>query len=366
MNNLLYRTILLFTIVILFLVVLHSCNNNPTAQPNQVIYSSSKEPAMTTVVYPSLQLSANGSTALLDKLQEGFQVYSVPELQLRLGEVSYTDLVKVVLSSSGTSLGVQTTADELILLSDTHRPKYPLPRKRKFIRSLAISDSGDKLAILSVDQPQSNSTNQDKGILEIWSLSGSDAKKERSRDRPLATIKLPLLDSSVVTANGTFSTFAVHSTSTLGNRQFMGVYRYDLAKGELLPLWEEQGVSLKRISVALFNDWVWAVQANEIAGWYQGNFAVEIPAKLREHLIYSPTGSHLLTFRGEETLNVTTQKMLFRLFDLVSLKEIKRATHIIQNYNNTSFALSKDLSLLELSVTRDLKIERKELEWSPL
>jgi hypothetical protein len=106
------------------------------------------------------------------------------------------------------------------------------------------------------------------------------------------------------------------------------------------------------------------VQANAIAGWHQEKPPVELPATLREHLIYSPTGSHLLMYRGEETINVTSQKMLFRLFDLTSLKEIKRATHVIQNYNNANFALTKDLSLLELRATRDGNLAVEELEWS--
>ena len=318
---------------------------------------------MTTVVYPRLQLTANGSTALLDNPTVGFQIYSVPELQSRFGEVPYADLFKVVLSSSGTAVGVQTTANELMLLSSAGHPKYPLPRKREVIRSLGISDAGDKLAVLDVEPSQTTSTDQDNGILEIWSLPVGNSPPDLA-NRPLASIRLPLLDSSVVTANGAFSTFAVRSTDTLGNHQFMGVYHYDSAKGELLPLWQEQGASLKPVSVALYNDWIWVVQANAIAGWHQDNPPVELPATLREHLIYSPTGSHLLAYRGEETINVTSQKMLFRLFDLTSLQEIKRATQVIQNYNNANFALTKNLSLLELRATRDGNLAIEELQWS--
>lgn len=318
---------------------------------------------MTTVVYPSLQLTANGSTALLDNAKVGFQIYSLPELESRFGEIPYTDLVKVILSSSGTGVGVQTTENELMLLSSTQRPTYPLPRKQEVIRSLAISDAGDKLAILAVEPSQTTSTHQDNGVLEIWSLPLSNAQPDLG-NRPLVSIRLPLLDSSVVTANGEFSTFAVRSVDTLGSHQFLGVYHYDSGKAELQTLWQEQGASLKRVSVTLYKDWVWAVQANAIAGWHQHNPPVELPATLREHLIYSPTGSHLLTYRGEETINVTSQKMLFRLFDLTSLKEIKRATHVIQNYNNANFALTKDLSLLELRATRDGNVALEELQWS--
>lgn len=338
------------------MVGVHSCTSLLPESSQTAHLPSSKAPNMVKVIYPRLRLVANGSIVLLDKVDQGFQVYSVPDLTLRFSNDSYQDIVSVLLSNSGQSVGVHTTTNELLLLTSSQDTKYKLPRNREFIRSLAISDGGDKLAVLAVDNPANASNNvQENGVLEIWSLPLGA--------RPLASIKLPVLDSGALTANGAFSSFAVQSTASVGNRQFMGVYQYTQTTGTLSPQWTEPGDSPKRLAVALHDDWVWAVQADALVGWHHNTTPIELPGTLGEHLVYSPSGSHLLAYRGEETINVTSQKMLFRLFDLSSLKEVKRATHIIDDRSNAHFVVSKDLSLLELRVNRDGEIKIKELGW---
>jgi hypothetical protein len=347
------------------MIAVHSCvatqrlvdRNGPLTQSTQSTHlASSQEPNMVKVIYPSLRLVANGSTVLLDKVNQGFQVYSVPDLTLRLSKDSYQDIVSVVLSNSGQSVGVHTTANELVLLTSAQRNKYKLPRNREFIRSLAISDVGDRLAILAVDNSANASSNdQENGVLEIWSLPLGD--------RPLAAIKLPVFDSAAVTANGAFSSFAVQSTGSIGSQQFIGVYQYTQTTGTLSAKWTESGDSSKSIAVALYKDWVWAVQAKSLVGWHQNAAPIELPGTPREHLIYSPTGSHLLAYRGEESINLTSEKTLFRLFDLSLLKEVKQTTHVIEDRQNAQFVLSKDLSLIELRANRDGKIQMKELGW---
>jgi hypothetical protein len=309
---------------------------------------------MSKVIYPSLSLAANGSTVLLDSVDRGFQVYSVPDLAVRSSNDSDRDIVSVVLSNSGKSIGVQTIANELLMLTSARNSKYKLPRNKSFIRSLAISDVGDKLAILAVDHsPNTSDRVRENGVLEIWSLPLGD--------RPLAAIELPVFDYGMLTANGTFSSFAVRSTASIGNKQFVGVYQY--TQGKLSPKWTESGDSIKSIAVSLHQDWVWAVQADNLVGWHQTTAPIKLPGTAREHIIYSPTGTHLLAYRGEETINVTSQKTLFRLFDLSSLKEVKQTNHTIEDISNAQFVLSKELALLELRATRDGTIAIKELAW---
>ncbi len=348
---------LVLSLVMCSLVLLVSSCSSPLAQSSQTPNSPiSAEQKMVKVIYPSLRLAANGSVALLDTNNQGFKVYTVPELDLRFSQDSNENVVDVVLSSSGTSVGVQTALDELLLVTSSQRHSYKLPRSRDRIRTLAISDAGDKLAILAVhDLPHSEINPKDNGVLEIWSLP--------PEDKPKASIKLPLFDSAVLSANGAFSTFAVHSTTNIGNNQFMAVYKSVERDGGLSPLWIEQEPSLNRSAVALYNDWVWTVQADAIIGWQKEAPPVTLPGTLREHLVFSPTGSHLLAYRGEEGDDITSTKILFRLFELSSLEKIKQVTHVIKDEMNAHCTLSKSLSLLELRATRDGEIKTKELGW---
>lgn len=311
---------------------------------------------MVKVIYPSLRLAANGSVALLENVNQGFKVYSLPNLDLRFSQESVENVVNVVLSSSGTSVGVHTTADELLVVTASQRHSYKLPISRDRIRGLTLSDAGDKVAILSINEAENSASNpKDNGALEIWSLPPGE--------RPLASIQLPLFDSAVVSANGAFSIFAVRSTTSVGNNQFMGVYKSVGTDGNLSPLWTEPESSPTRSAVALYNDWVWAVQKDAIAGWHNDAPPVTLPGTLREHLIFSPTGSHLLAYRGEESMGVTSTKMLFRLFELSSLKQVKQVTHVIEDDANAHFVLSDSLALLELRATREGEIKRQELSW---
>jgi hypothetical protein len=336
------------------IIGLHSCNS-PLAEFRQnTNLASPQESNMSKVIYPSLRLAANGSTVLLDRVDRGFQVYSIPDLAVRSSNDSYRDIVNVVLSNSGKSVGIQTIPNEISMLTADRNSKYKLPINSSSIRSLAISDVGDKLAIITVDNsPNTSDRVRENGVLEIWSLPLGD--------RPLASIELPVFDFVMLSANGTFSSFAVRSTASIGNKQFVGVYQY--TQGKLSPKWTESGDSIESIAVALHRDWIWAVQADNLVGWHQTSTPIKLPGTAREHLIYSPTGTHLLAYRGEATINVTSQKTLFRLFDLSSLREVRRIAHTIDDISNAQFVLSKDLALLELRATKDSKIAVKELAW---
>jgi hypothetical protein len=319
---------------------------------------------MTTVVYPSLRLSANGATALLDQYQR-FQVYALPTLNVRIDapsagqstDVSAGEFDRVILSASGTAIVAQTLDNKLVLLSATDQPQYQLPIDPALLRAMAIADAGDQLATLAI-APTANA-DQPNGVLAIWSLSAGGGRI----DQPIAMTQLPLLDRSILMANGAFNTFAIRSTALIGRQQFMEVYRRELSNGALSSLWTEQG-DVASVAVMLYGDWVWAVQDHAMVGWHQHHPSAKLAATLREQLIYSPSGGHLLAYRGAETIDVTTQKMLFRLIDLASCQEIRRTTQVIPHYNEARFALTDHLSLLELRATRKGELTVKELEWT--
>lgn len=302
---------------------------------------------MTTVIYPTLQLSNNGAVAVLDRVDAGFQVYSVPALEQRFAEDSYENIFEVLLSPSGTRIGLWTTDNSLLVIDAEGQTSYPLPHPRSNIRSLTIADSGNKLGLLRVES-------NGQGALEIWSLPPDDM--------PVAAIDLPVLDQALVTADNTFSTFMVQSRMSVGSKQFNAIYRLD-SSDELSAVWQTDDPNLEPADTALYGDWVWLVQEDGLEGWRQGEGPHTLPGTLRDRVRFSPDGGHLLAYRVEQHVDVTSAKMLFRLFNLASLEEIKSVTHTVENNSTAHFVLADDLSLLELRATREAQLDIKTLSW---
>lgn len=302
---------------------------------------------MTTVIYPTLQLSNNGAVALLDRVDAGFQVYSVPDREQRFAENSYENIFEVLLSPSGTRIGLWTNDNSLLVMDANGQTSYSLPYPRSNIRSLAVADSGDKVGLLRLD-------GNGQGALEIWSLP--------PRDTPVAAIDLPLFDQAFITTDNTFSTFVVQTRMRVGSQQFNAIYRLD-SSGDLSAVWQTNDPNLEPADVALYGDWVWLVQADTLEGWRQGEGPHTLPGTLRDRVRLSPDGRHLLAYRVEQHVEVTSAKILFRLFDLASLEEIKSVTHTVENNSTAHFVLSADLSLLEVRATREAQLEIKALSW---
>lgn len=302
---------------------------------------------MVTVRYPTLQLSNNGAVALLDTVNNGFQVYNVPEPEPWLAEASYENIFDVLLSPSGTRVGLWTNANALIVVDAGGRTSYPLPRPRQNIRSLAVADRGDKVALLTV-------AGQGQGALEIWSLPPGD--------NPLAAIDLPVFDRGIITTNDTLSAFMVRTQMSVGSQQFNAIYRSD-SSGDLSALWQTSDPAQEPADTAVYGDWVWLVQEDALEGWQQSDGPASVPGTLRDRVRFSPDGGHLLAYRVEQNVDVTSAKMLFRLFDLASLEQIKSVSHTIENNTTAQFALAADLSLLELRAMREAQLEIKTLSW---
>ena len=331
-----------------------ACGNQPgpspeiTASPTFIVASPTlEEQDVATVKYPSLYLSANSATVLLDTVRGGFQIYALPDLTPRFREDSYENIVDVILSPSGDSVAVWTTEDNgLRLLGSEPAQSYSLPYRRPRIQGLTLADSGDKMIVLTAQESE-----QAGSSLEIWSLPPGD--------KPLAAIEVPAAHGGRVLANGGFSRFAVR----FGNDKFTAVYDWTEPAETLSLLWQETDPNHSPTDLTLYQDWVWAVQDEGPLGWLGANEPVQLPGNLRDRLRFSPTGSHLLVYRVEKNVDVTTAEVLFRLFDLNSLTEIKRVSHVIENSHNAIFGLSNELELFEVRATREATLEFKELGW---
>jgi len=80
-------------------------------------------------------------------------------------------------------------------------------------------------------------------------------------------------------------------------------------------------------------------------------------------MIFSRDGRHLLVYRVEEVIEVTSARILFRLIDLASLDEGRRTSHVVADRQGAQFALDADLDLVEVRVTRVGELKVETLDW---
>jgi hypothetical protein len=312
---------------------------------------------MTKVVHPRLEVTANGAVALLHTVRHGFKVYDLPGLTLKVEQESYANVFDVVLSSSGAAVAVRTMTDSLEVISASGRQAYQLPWKQEQISALAISDAGDKVALLLVDPTASAAGGAVyNGLLQIWALPTSRA--------PLASTPVPVYDIGSLAANGDFSTLLVTTSDSLGTNRFAGVYSFARATGQLAPQWTEAGATLNRIPVILYGDWVWAVQTDGLIGRHGADPPVRLPGTLRERQVFSPTGQHLLIIQVAAVHAMTSGSILFHLYDLSTQEEVKHTTRRVEHYHTAHFVVSQELALFALRATEAGTVEISELAWA--
>jgi hypothetical protein len=296
-------------------------------------------------IYPSLRVSANGAVALVDAVTQGYRVVSIPDLAVRFAG-TYQNVVDMALSGFGETLGIRTTTGELIVVRNGEEQRHDLPRDRARIRGFAISEAGDRLALALGGE-----TYGEAGTLEVWSLPGGDA--------PLAATALPPIGRGFVAGNPNFSRLGLVAATTGGEPDFRAVYAVPGEDSKTLsPLLVEDDAALQGTAVALSNEWVWIARGDGLAGWHGDETdPVSLPGTAFERLIYSPTGSHLLASRVERLATITSAEVLFRLFDLSTLTEVARATHVVEHDTEAHSVVSPDLALLILRATRDGEVE---------
>lgn len=304
---------------------------------------------MTTVKYPSLHFSATKAAVLVDRVGQGFQVYTLPDLGVAFERDSYQDVYQVRLSSSGSVVAWLTLEKSLEIVRGSEQTRYELPYARSQISAFAVADAGDQIALLLSDAAGSR--------LEIWPLPLGG--------QPLLTHALPLFDMVNVIANPAFTTLAVHTFDVLGSDAFSAIYRYDAHSLTLSEQWSEVGSQATHVPslLAVSDTWVWAVKVAGLQGWHKDDAPVTLPGTLRDRILLSSNGAHLLVYRGVEVLDMTTIKYVFRLIDCASLQELKQVHHVVEQASAAHFVLNEDLTISELRVTQEGQLQKKDLGW---
>lgn len=295
---------------------------------------------MVITISPRLLLSANGASALVDTAGHGFRVLDLPGGRPRwdLGDVD--DLAFGALSASGNALAWVGEDGDLMVQTDVGRTSGRLLVSRDRVRAIVISDAGDRIAVLIAGE-----------------RSRLIVARSAERETGVA-VEVPVYDAGFILSNDDCSLLAVGSSETIGERRFADAY---VREGDgLRSLWTGREAPEAHGALALYGEWLFAATAHEIAGWGRNGDRVSLPGSMRERMIFSRDGRHLLVYRVEEVIEVTSARILFRLIALPSLDEVRRASHVVKDRQGAQFVLDADLELVEVRVTRagELAIER--------
>jgi hypothetical protein len=219
------------------------------------------------------------------------------------------------------------------------------------VRAVAPSDDGDLVACLIAGGAEGGGDGGQSRLLITASVTGE----------AVAAVGLPVHDSGFVLANDDCSLILAGSSERLGDRRVVRAFvRED---DELRPLWTEGTAPGAYGALALYGDWVFAATAEGIVGWRRDGERVSLPGSMRERMIFSRDGRHLLVSRVEEVIEVTSARTLFRLIDLSSLDEARRVSHVVKDRGGAQFALDTDLDLLEVRVTRGGELVVERIDW---
>jgi hypothetical protein len=305
---------------------------------------------MTQVVYPSLRLSANGAAALLDTVDRGYRVCELPSGTVRWDLSGERNLAHLALSASGNAVAWLDDGERATILTDAGRKTLSLPTTPDRIRAIGVGDTGDRIAALVANARDT----PDGGKSRLIVLS-------RTRDEVLAAIEIPVHDRGFILANDDCTLIVAESSSSVGERSFGGAYALD--DDDLRPLWTEQTAPVPHGALALYGDWLFAATADGLAGWRRTADRATVPGSMRDQMIFSPDGRHLLAYRVEEVVAVTSAQTLFRLIDLTALQEVRRATHLIEHRQGAQFVLGPDLGLFEVRATKTGDLAVQTLGW---
>jgi hypothetical protein len=286
---------------------------------------------MTRVLYPSLRLSANGAAALLDTVERGFHLYDLPAGHLRwdLGEMG--DLTHLALSASGDALAWITDDGQVATMTRDGTATKALPVPADQIVAIAVSDNGEQIPLL----------------LSSGKLLVGNAEAD-----------VPALHSGAILANGDSSLLAVRSANRVTGDEALNAFVSH--GGSLRSLWPDAAAPAGSGAIAVYGNWLFAATADGLTGWPPIGKQITLPGTLRDRMIFSPDGRHLLTTHAEEIIHVTSAQMRFRTFDLASQDEVQQADHPIDDRQGAQFILDPDLNLYEVRASRtgDLAITR--------
>ncbi|HKG25865.1 MAG TPA: hypothetical protein VKB09_09470, partial [Thermomicrobiales bacterium] len=237
---------------------------------------------MAVTVTPRLTLSANGASALVDTAGRGFRVYEVPDGRMRWDLGDGEDLSLATLSASGNALAWVGEAGDLTVLSGAGRVAGRLPASRDRVRAVAPSDDGDLVACLIAGGVEDDGDVGESRLVIAPSANGG----------AVAAVGLPVYETGFVLANDDCSLILAGSSEHLGERRVVRAFvRED---DELRSLWAE-GTALGAYgALAVYGDWVFAATAEGIVGWRRNGERVSLPGSMRERMVFSRDGRHLM------------------------------------------------------------------------
>ncbi|MGH2561694.1 MAG: hypothetical protein ACRDJH_21725 [Thermomicrobiales bacterium] len=300
---------------------------------------------MTRVVYPTARLSANGAAALLDTVDHGLRVCDLPSSAVRWDLGEDQDITLPSLSASGNAVAWVAESGQVTILTDAGQTHLDLPAPRDCVRAVAVSDTGDRVAVLIAADAED----------------GTDGSLLVMGNGDVAKTEIPVHDNGFILANDDCSLLAVRSSSTIDEQRYSGAF---VRNGDAFrPLWKEETVSQPHGVLALYGDWFVAATADGVAGWRRTGEQTTISGTMRERLIFAPDGSHLLAYRASEVIEVTSARMLFRLIELISHTEVRRTSHLIEDRGGAQFVVDGELDLFEVRATRAGELAVKELGW---
>ncbi len=305
-------------------------------------------------VFPRIHLSANGASALVDTAGSGFRVHDLPGGRVRWDLSDVDGLDFGALSASGNALAWVGEDEELVVMTDRGETAGHLPSSRDRLRAIAPSDRGDRVACLIAGGAQDDPDGGESRLV-ITASAPSDA---------VSAVEVPVYDTGFILANDECTLLVAGSSESVGERRFTGAFVHD--GNALRALWTEQTGSGAYGAIALYGEWVFAATGDETAGWRRNGERVSLPGSMRERMIFSRDGRHLLVYRVEEVIEVTSARTLFRLIALPSQDEVRRASHIIKDRQGVQFVLDADLDLHEVRVTRAGKLQIERLGWERL
>lgn len=302
-------------------------------------------------VIPRVHLSANGASALVGTAGNGDRVHELPSRHVRwdLGDVDGLDLG--TLSASGTALAWVDEDGDVTILSDKGRSAGRLPVSRDRLRAVAPSDTGDRVAFLIARGADDDPGGGESRLVVAASETGD----------VVSAVEVPVYDTGFVLTNDDCSLLAVGSSESVGERRYGGAFVRD---GDMVrSLWTEPTAPESYGVLALYGDWLFAAMSDEIAGWRRSGDRVSLPGSMRERMIFSRDGRHLLVHRVEEVIEVTSARTLFRLIALPGLDEVRRTSHLIKDRQGAQFVLDADLNLHNVRVTRAGELHVERLGW---
>jgi hypothetical protein len=307
---------------------------------------------MTQVVYPSARLAANGAVALLDTVDRGLRVCELPSGRTRWDLADEGDLSFACLSASGNAVTWAAEDGRIAIRTDAGRTGAELPIAGNRIRAIAICDAGNRVAILAAAGADDRQVTEGAELV-VFPIPAHDEVQ--------AAVEFPVFDSGFLLSNDDCSLLAATSSYTVGGERSSGAFVRD--GGVLRPLWPASTAPVAHGALALYGDWLFAATADGLAGWRRTGERVTLPGTMRERMIFSPDGSHLLAYRVEEVADVTSARTRFRLVDLGSLAEVRQTDHLIEGRQGAQFVLDAGLDLIEVRVTRAGELAITALGW---